>query len=167
MLAVVAAAAIALLQPGPAVRPAVYWQVALAVLAFNAIPAAIILPRTWAAVEVNEEGLSVRGRRAVPAAELGTVELLSGMQAYGAGVSTRRRGGRVPSRQNLYAGWADIGPVVAVEHRAPGQSTFWLLPGPRAEELAAALEAVRDRARADRPNDDRGHGNQHRTRRGR
>lgn len=146
-------AAIPLFQGAPA-NPDAYWQIPLAALAIVAIPAVIILPRVWAAVEVNEEGLFVRGRRAVPSAELGTVELLSGMQAYGAGVSTRRRGGRVPPRQNLYAGWADIGPVVAVEHRTPGQSTFWLLPGPRAEELAAALEAVRDGR------------NQHQTRRG-
>lgn len=147
-------AAVVLLRGTPPNRDA-YWQIPLAIVAIIGVPAAVVLPRTWASVEVSGEGLFVRGRRVVPADELGLVELLSGMEAYGAGASTRRRGGRVPPRQNLYAGWADVGQVVAVEHLAPGgRSTYWLLPGPRAVELAAALEAVRDADGVQRPGDD-------------
>lgn len=148
---------------GTPANPDAYWQIPLAMLVIIGIPSAIILPRTWAGVQVTAEGLFVRGRRVVPAGELGTVELLTGMRAYGAGVSARFLGARVPPRQNLYAGWADLGPVVAVEHRAlTGQSTFWLLPGPRAKELAAALEAARatehPEGRTDRRNRRRGTG---------
>ncbi len=58
--------------------------------------------------------------------------------------------GRLRVRQNLYGGALGWGKGVLVEDRQPGpEPSLWLLPGPRAEQLAEALELAR--ANAQRP----------------
>lgn len=127
--------------PEPA-NPDAIWQFPLFVLGFAVITGAFVLPTTFVSVEVRQEGLFVRGRLAVPAEDIGWVDLLSGWDV--AGVYWTYRDLKIPWRQNLYGGGYGLGKAVAVQDlRVGARSTVWLLPGPRAEELAAALESVR------------------------
>lgn len=143
------------LSRGEPASPNAYWQIPVALLVMFGIPAAIFIPKSWGTVEVGMEGLVVRGRLVVPAGELGRVDLLSGLDASYAALSLGGRRTRVPARQNLYGGGYGWGKGVAVEHLEPGgRSTLWVLPGPRTEELAAALEAVRDAEAKRQPGDD-------------
>lgn len=127
---------------GTPADPDAYWQIPLGVGVAILVLCAILLPTTFVSVEVRKEGLFVRGRLAVPAEDIGWVDLLSGWDM--AGVYWTYRDLKVPWRQNLYGGGYGLGKAVAVEHLGVGaRSTVWLLPGPRTEELAAALESVR------------------------
>jgi hypothetical protein len=99
---------------------------------------------------VDERGLSVRDRLVVPVDAMGEVGIVPSGAVY-PGPMRDLRGLPMPWRQNLYGGGFGWGKGVFVEHRpAQGEPTIWLLPGPRAVEMVAALEAVRS-CRGTRP----------------
>jgi len=77
---------------------------------------------------------------------MGAVEVVGGNAASWASLIGTSAFPRVPTRQNLYGGGWGWGKGVGVEHVRPGGSSWWLLHGPRAEELAEALRVTRDRA---------------------
>jgi hypothetical protein len=123
--------------------PDAWWQTMLALVAVVSAPAPFIIPRTWAEIAVTEKGLRVRDREVVGAGQIGTVAVLGRSESIDAGYANRWRDQRIPKRQNLYAG-GYLNRGVLVEHLRPGgASSLWLLPGPDADELAAALRAVR------------------------
>jgi hypothetical protein len=127
----------------PTPNPNAWWQSVLLALLLIAIPGIGIIPRTWAEVVVTERGLRVRDREVIGAGQIGTVAVLGRFDSIDAGYSNRWRDQRIPKRQNLYAG-GYLNRGVLVEHLRPGgASSLWLLPGPDAGELAAALRAVR------------------------
>lgn len=137
---------VALTGPGePA--PGAWWQITLATLVIVAVPAVLVLRRTRASVEVDGRGLRLRDALVVPAAEIGRVERVPWHLASYVSLLKALHGQRVPAAQNLYGGGYGVGTGVAVEHRPPGgTSSWWLLPGPRQDELIVALEEVRDGA---------------------
>lgn len=134
--------------PGPW-PPNAGWWLAGFYLAFVLITGLGAVPQAWGTVEVDEAGLHRRGRLIVPANQLGAIKLLSGSEALSIGwFGHRRHGGRLKTKQNLYGGGFGWGKGVLVEHVRPGgESSLWLFPGPRARELAEALQAVRTSGR--------------------
>lgn len=135
-------------------NPDAWWQAPLSMAVILAVVTAVVAYETGGAVEVTDAGLLVGKRLEVPAREVGAVELLRGWDAYHLGTTTWLHNDRRthPIRQNRYGG-GGLGKGVLVERVLPGgRSTFWLLPGPRAAELAAALETVR--VMADRRGED-------------
>lgn len=128
----------------PPVNPNAWWQAPLGMAVLLAVITAVVAPLTWGAVEVTDAGLFVGRRLAVPAAELGAVTLLSGWDASHQSTTWMYKDRRThPTRQNRWGGGLGWGKGVLVERLLPGgRSTFWLLAGPRAAELAAALETV-------------------------
>lgn len=133
--------------PGPWPSNAGWWVAGL-YLAFVLVTGLAVVPQAWGTVEVDEAGLHVRGRLVVPAKQLGAVELLSGGAATSVSWIGHRQHGWLKARQNLYGGGFGWGKGVLVEHlRAGGEISLWLLPGPRAQELADALEAARASSR--------------------
>lgn len=130
-------------RPGSS-NPDAWWQVLLFLMLLDGIVAVAVIPQAWGEVMVDERGLHVRGRLAVPADELGRVALLDGADALRASWFRRWEGRRIPTRQNRYGGAFGWGPAVLVEHRpGSGEPSLWLLPGPRPRELARALSEVR------------------------
>ncbi|MBW3645427.1 MAG: hypothetical protein KY441_07990 [Actinobacteria bacterium] len=147
MLPVASAINLTLGSPGPWPPNAGWWLAAL-YLAFVLITGLAVVPQAWGSVEVDEPGLHVRGRLVVPANQLGAVELLSGGAATSVSWIGHREHGWLKTRQNLYGGGFGWGKGVLVEQRKPGgEVSLWLLPGPRAKELAEALQAVRTSGR--------------------
>jgi len=126
--------------------PSYWWLVPVVLIGGLTLPLARWLYRCSASVRVTEGGLQVRDRLVVPAEKMGAVEVVGGTQAAWAGLLGARAFPRVPARQNLYGGGLGWGKGVGVEHVRRDGSSWWLLPGPRAEELAEALRAARDRA---------------------
>lgn len=146
--AVVAAGPVALVvlpvAAGEPANPGWWWQLLLLWLAAAVVVGVAVIPQAWSEVVVDERGLHLRGRLVVPADELGRIEVLSGGEAGVASWFRRWRGRRIPWRQNLYGGGFGWGPGVVLEEVPPrGEASLWLLPGPRARELAEALSAVR------------------------
>lgn len=110
--------------------------------------AALLLPRAYRSVRVDEDGLHVRGRLELPADRIGEIQTLSpgGARAKGWVVS-RGRGTRIRERQNVYSSYGD-GPGVAVQQLdADGRwESTWLLPTDDLDHLVAALADARDAA---------------------
>lgn len=130
----------------PIPEPAVdLWWIALGYVGFVVVMSLIIVPFSWARVRVDERGLHVRGRLVVRVEDMGEVGLVAWSDIK-PGPMHELRGLRLPWRQNLYGGGFGWGKGVFVEHRPPGgEATIWLLPGPRARDMVAALEVVQSR----------------------
>ena len=131
---------------GP-VAPGAWWWIAALYLSLVVFSGLLFIPQSWGAVEVDDEGLHVRGRLVVPVRRLGEVRLLPGHVAMLTSWFPHWEKGRLRAKQNLYGGALGWGKGVLVEDRQPGREpALWLLPGPRAEELAEALELARANA---------------------
>jgi len=129
----------------PPVNLDAYWQVPLVFTALLSLLAVLLYP-TFRSVRVTDEGVWVGGRLEIRRKRIGTVEVLDGSRAWLVGMlGMDEPGQRVRWRNNLYGGGYGWGKAVRVEQVRPGSpSVWWLLPGPRAEELAEALRQVRD-----------------------
>lgn len=130
--------------------PRYWWTVPVFMIGGLTVPLAPYLHRSCASVTVTDDGLLVRDRLVVPADKIGAVHLVGGGQAAWAGLIGAQTIPRVQGPQNLYGGGFGWGKGVGVEHVRHGGSTWWLLPGPRADDLAEALRTSRDRAAAPR-----------------
>jgi len=84
-------------EPAPGAR----WQILVATLAIVGVQSVLVLRRTYVSVEVDGRGLHLRDALAVPAAELGRVERISGLTASYASLLREVHGQRVPAPQNL------------------------------------------------------------------
>jgi hypothetical protein len=110
--------------------------------------AALLLPRTYRSVRVDEDGLHVRGRLELPADRIGEVVPLDQGSARSRGwVLSRGRGTRIRERQNLYSP-AGNGPAVVVQQLdVDGRwKSTWLLPTDDLDHLVEALTHARDTA---------------------
>jgi len=127
------------------VDPFAYWFIPLFVGVMLTLFGALLYP-TYRSVRVTDEGVWVGGRLEIRRKRIGTVEVLDGSRAWLVGmIGMDEPGQRVRWRNNLYGGGYGWGKAVRVEQLRPGSpSVWWLLPGPRAEELAEALRQVRD-----------------------
>jgi len=123
-----------------------WWTVPAFLLVPMVLVPSVYLYRCSASVMVTNDGLLVRDRLVVPAEKIGSVTIVSGANAAWASFVGMPATPRISGRQNLYGGGFGWGKGVGVEHLRHGGSTWWLLPGPRSEELAEALGATRDRA---------------------
>ena len=145
-LPIICVIAVPLMTTGPAAPNAGWWIVGI-YLAIVLITGLSVIPQSWGAVEVDDKGLHVRGRLVVPVHRLGEVRLLSGYVAMLTSLYPHSENVRLRVRQNLYGGGFGWGKGVLVEDRQPGREpSLWLLPGPRAQELAEALELARANA---------------------
>ena len=135
------------LTPSGPTAPNAWWWIAGTYLALVVFSGLLFIPQSWGSVEVNDKGLHVRGRLVVPVNRLGEVRLLSGHVAMLTSWFPHWENGRLRVKQNLYGGALGWGKGVLVEDRQPGREpSLWLLPGPRAEEMAEALELARANA---------------------
>lgn len=144
------------LATGGSDNPNAWWQALLFLLLLDLVAGVAVIPHAWAEVVVDDRGLRVRRRLRVAAGEMGRVELLDGTDAARASWFRRWSGRRIAMRQNLYGGAYGWGPGVVVEHQPrSGEPSLWLLPGPRARELAEALSNVRTDPRSQPAGDQR------------
>jgi len=123
-----------------------WWTVPAFLLLPLVLLPSVYLYRCSASVMVTDDGLLVRDRLVVPAEKIGSVSIVHSANAAWASFTGTPTTQRIPGRQNLYGGGFGWGKGVGVEQLRPGGSTWWLLPGPHAEQLAEALGATRDRA---------------------
>ncbi len=145
-LPVICAVTVPFVITGP-VAPNAEWWIAGMYLALVVFSGVLFIPQSWGSVEVDDKGLHVRGRLVVPVHRLGEVRLLRGHAAMLTSLYPHWENGRLSVRQNLYGGALGWGKGVLVEDRQPGREpSLWLLPGPRAKELAEALELARANA---------------------
>lgn len=148
MIALPIIAVVAYSRPSGTPAPHSLWWITGTCLAVVLLTGVLFTRASWGTVEVDEDGLHVHGRLAVPADQLGPIQLLSWSRAGDLGWFGRWNGRRLKSKQNLYGGGMGLGRAVVVEHLRPGQeASLWLLPGPRVEELVEALASARDEAR--------------------
>lgn len=117
--------------------------------------AALLLPRTYKSVRVDGQGLHVSGRLALPAEQIGEIQILDrSLARQKSWALSRGRGTRIKERQDLYGGLFGHGPGVGVQHldgNGAWRST-WLLPTEDLDALVAALEHAAGTARRrDRP----------------
>jgi len=132
------------LDDAPVARAA-YWQIPLFVVVMLMLFGALLYP-TYRSVRVTDEGVWIGGKLEIRRKRIGTVEVIDGGRAWLVGmIGMDEPGQRVRWRNNLYGGGYGWGSAVLVEQLKPGSpSVWWLLPGPRAGELADALRTVRD-----------------------
>lgn len=112
-------------------------------LLLGSLIAALLLPRTYKAVRIDEAGLHVAGERVLPAERIGRIQILDkGDARTTSWALSRGRGTRNKERQNLYGGAFGRGPGVGVQQLdADGHwESTWLLPTDDLDATIAALE---------------------------